>query len=478
MILAFDIGTSFLKGAVVDLDGRVLTRAEVPVRTACVEGLERHECDANTWLSGMALVTAQLGLRERGRLRGIVVSSNGPTLVPVSADAEPLDFAMTWMDRRSGREAELIAEFSDSHVDASFYVPKALWILKNKPELYEKTRWFLPCAEFVTFFLTGNAFRIIPTDHFKEFFWNESAIAHVGLDPEKFPAFLEMGDPAGSVTPPAEETLGIPAGIPVFAGGPDYVMSILGTASVQPGRACDRAGTSEGINLCSSRAVKDTRLLCYPHVASGAYNVSAMLSTSGAALQWAADSFARHKGEVDSLAREVQEVSPGADRLLFLPFLGPERFRTWSPASRGAFLGLTLSHGRKEMMRAVVESTGYAVRWIFEVMESNGCEVADVRVAGGQSRIPFWCQLRADITGKKVMLPEQEDSELVGNACVGFTALGEFESAAEASERMARFQKSFLPDAARKRLYDGLYDAFKTACADLMPANKKLTEEI
>jgi xylulokinase len=467
MILAYDIGTSFLKGAVVDMDGRVHARAQVPVRTACSEGPLLHECDANTWLSGVALVTAQLGLRERERLRGVVISSNGPTLVPVSADGEPLDFAMTWMDRRGVREAELISEFSDSHVDASFFLPKALWISRHKPDLYRKTRWFLPCAEFVSYFLTGNAYRMIPNLHFKEFFWNESAIDDVDLDGDKFPPFLETGDHAGVVSDRAEDMLGIPSGLPVFAGGPDFAMSILGTAAVQAGRTCDRAGTSEGLNLCWSQPVKDRRLTCYPHITPGMYNVAAILSTSGAALQWAADSLARRKGEVESLVKEAQEAPAGAGRLIFLPFLGPERFSLWNADMRGAFIGLTLEHTRAHMMRAVLESTGYAVRRMIELMEANGCQISDLRVTGGQSRIPFWCQLRADITGKRVLLPEQEDSDLVGNACAGFHGLGKYESLQEASESMVRFQKTYLPNAANRALYDDLYGAFKSAINDL-----------
>ncbi len=475
MILAFDIGTSFLKGAVVDIEGRVLARAQVPVRAACAGEPDRHECDANTWLSGMALVTAQLGLRERGRLDGVVISSNGPTLVPVSADGEPLDFAMTWMDRRGTREAEIIAEFADSHVDASLFLPKALWILRNKPELYAKTRWFMPCAEFAAYFLTGNPFRVISTPVFKDLFWNESAIPHVGLDAAKFPPFLELGETVGAVTTQAEETLGIPSGLPVLAGGPDFLMSILGSGAVQHGRTCDHAGTSEGLNLCWTAPVKDGRLLCYPHPARGMYNVAGILSSSGSALQWAAENFGRRRGEVDSMLKEVQEAPAGAGGLIFLPFLGTERYTLWPPEASGTFLGLRLFHERPEMMRAVVESTGFAVRRIIECMESNGCQVADLRVTGGQAKNPFWCQLRADITGKRVLLPEQEDAELVGNACVGFFGLEKFESLSEASERLVRHQKTLLPDSSKRGLYDDLYGTFNEAMKGLGETFRRLS---
>jgi len=467
MILAYDIGTTFLKGAVVTENGKILARAQVPVRMVESADRERCEWDADAWLSGMALVTAQLGLREKGRLRGIVVSANGPTLVPVNADCEPLALAMSWMDRRAREEAELIAEFSDSPVDPSFYLPKAFWVMRHEPELYEKTRYFLPCAEFIDFFLTGNPVRVLPTALFREFFWNEGAVPSVRLDPDKLPPFVEPGELIGTVSEKAADILGLPPGIPVIAGGPDYIMSIIGTASMQAGRTCDRAGTSEGVNLCWSAPVRNPKLLCFPHLVRGLYNVSAMFSTSGSALDWAARSLGSHKPDVEALLREIQGVPAGSDGLLFLPFLSPERFPIWDPNMRGAFVGLTLAHGRREMMRAVVESTGFTVRSVIAAMEASGCHAADLRVTGSQTRLPLWCQVRADVTGKKVLLPEQEDAELVGNACVGFFGLGDFESLPAAAESLVRFQRTFVPDQRAAAVYDEMFARFSRACACL-----------
>jgi xylulokinase len=477
MILAYDIGTTFLKGAVVSIDGKVLSRAQVPVRMVESAHPDRRECDANTWLSGMALVTAQLGLREKGRIRAVVVSANGPTLVPVDSEGVPLDFAMTWMDRRAREEADLIGEFTDTPLDASFYLPKAFWIMRHKPDIYERTRHFLPCAEYVSFFLTGNAVRIVPTHLFKDFFWNESAVARLRMDQEKLPPFVEVGELIGTVGADAEETLGIPAGLPVIAGGPDFIMSILGTAAIQPGRVCDRAGTSEGINLCWSAPVSDRRLLCFPHVVRGAYNISAMISSSGSSLEWAARTLGPDAADIDAMVREAQKAPPGAGRLLFLPFLVSERFPIWDPGLRGAFIGLTLEHGRPEMMRAVVESTGFAVRSVLAAMEGDGRQVTDVRVTGGLARLPLWCQARADITGKKVLLPEQEDSDLVGNACVGFYGVEDFESLTEAAEALVRFQKTFYPNVEARQAYDELFRIFTKACTELGDIFRSLSSD-
>jgi xylulokinase len=467
VILAYDIGTTHLKGAVVDAGGRVLVNARVPVRGLPGSEPLASEIDPDAWLSGLALVTAQLGLRERDRLKGVVVSGNGPTLVAVDAAGEPVGPALGWQDRRATSEAGLVAEFSGSFLDETFYLPKALWLMHHRPVEYARTRWFLPSAEFVDYVLTGHAHRVNSTPAFAELFWNESAIPRVGLDPDRFPPFVEPGDRVGAVSDRAAEALGVPEGVPVFAGGPDFLMSILGTAATQPGRACDRVGTSEGVNLCWHRPVQDRRLLCFPHVVHGVYNVAAMLSSSGSSLAWASGALAGFDGDVDALLAAAAASPPGAGRLLFLPFLGLERFPLWDPHARGAFVGLSHAHGPEEMARAVVESTGFVVRAAIEVMESHGAEVADLRATGRLARSPAWCQARADVTGRRVLVSEQAEADLVGNACVGFYGLEEYEDLAAASESLVHLEQVYQPFAANRGLYDDLYGVFRTACVGL-----------
>ena len=412
-------------------------------------------------------MTSQLGLRERDRLKGVVVSANGPTLVAVDASGEPVGPALGWQDRRAAEEAELVAEFSGSYLDESFYLPKALWMMRHRPLEYARTRWFLPSAEFVDFVLTGHAHRVNSTPAFAEFFWNESAIRRVGLDPDRFPPFVETGDPVGAVSDRAAGALGVPEGLPVFAGGPDFLMSILGTAATVPGRVCDRVGSSEGVNLCWHRPVQDRRLLCFPHVVHGVYNVAAMLTSSGSSLSWAAGALAGFDGDVDALLAAAASTPPGAGRLLFLPFLGLERFPLWDPRARGAFVGLSLAHGPAEMARAVVESTGFAVRAAIEVMESHGAHVTELRATGRLALSPAWCQTRADVCGCRVLVSAQEEADLVGNACVGFYGLDEYESLSAASEALVRFERVYQPASAHRQLYDDLYAVFRGACVGL-----------
>jgi xylulokinase len=479
VILTFDIGTSALKGGVFDSAGGLLSRAEVPVHLSDGDDPLMHEADANNWVAGLSLVTAQLGLPKNsgeGKIKAVVVSGNGPTLVPVGAREEPLDFAMTWMDRRGVEEARIIAEATGRYVDPTFYLPKALWIYRNKPEVYRQTRYFCTCPEFIDLYLTGNACTVLPSEQFTPYIWTPETIEKLGMDPEKFPPFIRPGETVGAVRGEAEELLGIPAGTPVFAGGPDFVMTLLGTATVRPGRVCDRAGTSEGINLCAEGAVEDERLLCLPHIIEGYTNISGIISTSGKALSWFKAISGRSELDYESLFEDICQVPPGSRSLLFLPYLAGERAPLWDPYARGTFIGLTANHGRKEMTRAVVEAVGFAVRDVIEVMEENGLEIGELRVTGGQAKSPVWNQIKADITQRKILVPEVQDSELLGDACIGLFALGNYKSLAAASDSLVRIARSYTPASELGELYDRLFGLYRASYRGLKEVFSELAE--
>ena len=475
MVLAVDIGTTALKAGLFDEAGGLEARAEVPVRLSDREEPLRHEADANNWIGALALAVAQLELARFPRVQAVVVSGNGPTLVPVGREGRPLDFAMTWLDRRGVEEARLVEEATGRYVDPSFYLPKALWLHRHKPRVYRDTRHFLACPEFVDFYLTGQAVTVLPSEPFQPYIWTAEAIEKLGMDPRKFPPFVKPGAGIGAVRPEAEEVLGIPAGTPVFAGGPDFIMTLLGTATTAPGRVCDRAGTSEGVNLCTQAPVADRRLLSLPHIIEGFWNVSGIISTSGKALDWFKNATGGQAPDYDGLFEEICQVPPGARGLLFLPYLAGERTPLWDPYARGAFVGLTASHGRAEMARAVVESVGFAIRDVIEVMMESGLAVGEMRVTGGQARSPLWNQLRADITGRRILVPEVLDSELLGDGIVGLYALGRHRSLESAAEALVRIRRAHEPRPELAAPYDEMFRLYRQSYRGLKEVFESLS---
>ena len=481
MILVYDIGTTSVKGAVFNINGEMLARAVSPVRLKTGSNPLINECDPNGWITAIGIINTQLEIKKlqsenREKIRAIVVSGNGPTLVPVNKRGDPLNYALTWLDRRAVVESESISKITGDYVDPSFFLPKAYWFYKNKKALYNKTEHFLPCPDFINYFFTGNAFAALPGDAFKKYMWDPKDVEILGMDARKFPEFIRPGENIGKVRREAEERLGVPVGTPVITGGPDFVMSLLGTATVVPGRACDRSGTSEGINLCSDIPVNDKRLLSLPHVIEGLYNISGIISTSGKALEWFKNITGKKNLDYETLFEELCEVPPGSSKLVFLPYLAGERSPIWDPDARGTFIGLNLNHGRKEMMRAVVESVGFAIRDIVEIMEENNFTVEDLRVTGGQSKSPLWNQIKADITGKNILLPDCTDAELKGNTSVALYNLGYYPSLMEAADKTFRVKKVFKPQKKLKNLYDELFSVYRESYRGLKNVFKKLSK--
>ncbi len=469
MILVFDIGTTVIKGALLSEEGEFRCLASRSLRMIETSRVDYYEADTPQWKMAFREISTELlaGQGVASSIRAVAVSGNGPTLVPVDRSGEFLKPVMTWMDRRGTVESSMIQEHQDFYLDPTFYLPKALWLANNRPDIYERTRYFLSCPESITYWLTGEAVTILPGRHFEKYFWSNELLEKLGLDNSKFPGFVKPGTIVGKVTASGSIESGLPANIPVVAAGPDFIVSQLGTASVYPGRACDRAGTSEGINLCTQNYITDTRLMGYGHIIEPWFNVSGIISTSGRAQDWIINAFGCGHLNKEEFLDETKGVSPGSEKLLFLPYLTGERAPLWDPDARGAFIGLGLNHGRSEMVKAVLESIGYAMRDVLEVMSENGANISELRITGGPSKSNIWNQIKADITGKNLLVPESTESELLGGLSLALCALGDSNNLADTADRIVRIKKVYEPQKANRGIYNEMFDIYRESYGGL-----------
>lgn len=438
-VLAIDVGTSAVKCALVRADGATTLAAQPITAAAAAGGV--HEVDAEAWLRAIARNVAALGAPRA--LAAVVVTGNGPTVVPAGADTRPLHPAITWLDRRSGPEARLIGERTGRRREAGFFLSKIFWVYRHAPLVYRQTRGFVSGPEYVELRLTGHWHTNLPAPGFQRFYWTSELAADLGMDPAKLPPFVATGTPVGATSPRAAGELGIPAAVPVFAGAPDYVMALLGTAAVTEGDTCYRSGSSDGVNHCSARPVGDPRLLCLPHVVDGLFTVSGVISTTGTALEW----FARLAADDGSLFRRAARAPAGAGGVLFLPYLAGERTPLWRDDVRGVFSGLGLEHGRLELARAVLEGVGYALRDSVSLIEAHGGAVDAIRLSGARGGARWLNQIKADIVGRRLLVPASLDAELTGCACVAARALGAAPSFGAAANRLVRMVDTIEPRA-------------------------------
>ena len=450
MILAVDLGTSSLKAGLLSPDGRLTARTRVPYPHPPDFG----SVDFNPvqWEGAFAEALKNL---PRSNLAAIAMSGNGPTLVALDKEGRAAEGAELWLNQHSIRIGKT----------KSYYLPKIEWLKQNDEALWRNTGTFLSCPEYLQYVLSGRKTMTLPHEGFREYIWDDEQLKIYGINPEKMPEMIPMGKVVGFVSSEASALFGIKDGIPVVASGSDFMMALLGSGAVEPGMVCDRAGTSEGINYCSERPSGDSRLRDLPHVIYPYWNTAAILSSTGTVFEWYRRLTGQEGRDYERTLSEVDKVPPGGSAPLFFP---GRRGETLWEFGGGSFHNLEPGHGRAEMGRAVMEAIGYAVRRGIELLEESNLPVSEMRVCGGQARGRVWNQMKANITGKRLLIPETEDAELAGCACCASAALGRYESPLDAVKNYVRINRVIEPDPAKVGLYNDAYLSYRESAGELL----------
>ena len=472
MILTIDIGTTNCKAALFNDEG-IMIHYDTITLDQNYFLLHGHLIDPIAF--SHALHYLSLNLPHSQEIEAVIVTGSGPSLVPVTHSVEMKDGllqassfpARLYLDRRAVEEAKEVSNAWESFIDASFFLPKALYIAHHEREVYEKSISFLSSYDYINYLLTGEKTNIIHAPDATKWYYNDEVLDMLHLDKEKFPLLIAPGTIIGNVSDLAQRALHIPSTAKVIAGGPDFLISILGSAAVHPGMVCDRSGTSEGINLCSSLRVEDERLMSYLHPIAPYHNISGIISTSGKAISWAKELVGLESISYEDMFNKIETIAPGSDNLIFLPYLTGERAPIWDPAAKGVFSGLTLSSSPWHLLRSVVEGVGFAIRDVIETIEEVGQEVSVLRSIGGGAHIGALQQIKANITQKEVAVPHQKESEMVGAMALAQKALGRFDSLQQACTSLISFSHFYYPDEKLKSLHDDLFSQYRNLYSSL-----------
>ena len=466
MLFTIDIGTSSFKSALWDLEGKNPSFAAVPLT---------NSNDCTQWLRAFETCCIKLAAAScagnLGAVQVIIISGNGPSLVPVTGKPNignkglsvAAENARLWLDRSAVKYQTEVSDVMGGFVDSGFFLPKILGIKNDEKELYDKTNCFLGCPEYLAYALTGEARTVFPSDGFDRWFWNNSILEKLNLDTKKFPPFIRPGEMFGTIIPSVAEHFGFAKNIPVITGGPDFFAAILGAGITQPGQACDRTGSSEGINLCTLNRINDNRLMSYGHPVKPYWNLSGVISTTGRAIQWCRELLGIASfEEFFSLA---QSSEAGCKGIVFVPYLAGERAPVWDPSLRALWHGLSLDSGRAQLVRSVLEGIGFAIKNVIDVMEEStgGGFVSELRVTGGLADNVCLNQIKADITGKVILESACKEAELLGLAVIGSCYLQRFSSWAEASASMVCIKKRYEPNRENTGIYNQLFKNYLTA---------------
>lgn len=377
----------------------------------------------------------------------VVLSGNGPTVIPVGRDGRPVGDPLLWLDGRS----EPIPG------GTSFYLGKIAWF--DRHGAAAKQVWkYLPFPEYLVYWLTGEAVATTPGEEFSRFIWSQDDVARAGISPELLPPFVTIGSVAGHVRSSVGDSLGISKGTPVIAAGSDFLMSLVGTNTLRPGQTCDRAGTSEGINHCSATPINQPALRTLPHVIPGRYNVAGILSSTGLLFEWFREISGQKNRDYGDMMLDILNVADTADIPWFFPSV--HRGAAWE-FQRGMFIGLGAEHDSAALGRAVVLSIGFAVREAIDILRASECAVTRLNACGGQAKNGLWTQMKANIVGVPIEVPAVADAELTGDLCAGMVGIGEASSLEEAADRVVHMVHTFEPDHSRNAHFLDQYERYR-----------------
>jgi xylulokinase len=457
------------------------------------------EQDAERWPAAVAAgVREVLGHVPEGpsAVRGLSFGSQLDGMVVCDANGSALRPAMIWMDRRAEAQAARVAErispedfyrHVGANLDSSHAVFKALWVRDEEPDVWARVTTLMSPGTFVLRAVAGptvvdysNASSLALLDP-RSRAWSPEVLAAVDLSEQLLPEIGAATDPVGTVTADFASATGLPPDTVVAIGCGDEMAATLGAGVFAPGEVCDVVGTAEPVCAASAEPREDPTMLveCHPHADPEAWLLENPGFVSGGNLRWWRDQFApderRAEAEgagdaYDLLSRDAEAVPPGAEGLVFLPAMQGAMAPEWNGAARGVFSGLTLAHTRAHMTRAILEGSAFGLRDILEAMRNAGLDVRRLTIVGGGAKGPLWRQIKADVTGLPVRVPQSVETTATGAAVLAAVASGVHPTVSDAVGAFVAYRpEEHEPDPDRREAYDEAYRRYRDVYFALKP---------
>jgi sugar (pentulose or hexulose) kinase len=482
--IVVNLGLKSVRAIAFDGNGNKLSSASVPVQTILRD--LRIEQDADEWWRGSAHCLQRVTEAVGGDAKLVTVTASSACVVPVDAQGRPLRKAIMVSDRRASAEAAMVAaapafrELSDVNAgfsaDASFVIPKILWIARNEPEIFKRTRWFLTPCDFLVHRLCGEA--VTDTLNAEKFYWSEPHLGALnrlldgfGIPLDSLPSVVPIGSGVGHVSSRAAADTGLKPGVRIHLSTYDAISAFWGSGVKEPGDVADVSGTVTSVRILSEKRLAKTESRIFEQQIPGVAEtiVGGSNNLGGGLIEWLKQSFyPREELPYELMEHDARESGPSARGLLFLPYLLGERCPVWDTTARGVLFGLERQHVRGDVARAVFESAAFGVHHILSVIRSHGIDVQRLRVSGGLARIELINSIKADITGVPVEVVEEFETTALGAFLLAGVGAGVFSSLQEGL-RIPRVREIVFPNMERHARYQEWFNLYLELYRSLQP---------
>jgi xylulokinase len=399
--------------------------------------------------------------------------------------------ALIWCDQRTeGQSRELSEKFGTEKLIqltcnpplTNFTLTKLLWVREKEPQFWARVRYVMLPKDYVRFRLTGDC-AIDQADASGTLLldvanrkWSKEVLAGTGIDESFLPKLYESPDVCGKLNEEGAAATGLKAGTPVVAGAGDQAAGAVGMGIVRAGVVSATIGTSGVVFAATDRPALDPRgrLHTFCHAIPGRWHVMGVTQAAGLSLRWFRDTFglarnglaknaaaAGDRDPYEFLSEEAAAVPPGAEGLLWAPYLMGERTPHLDPNARGALVGITPSHHRSHIVRAILEGVAFSLKDSFSIFEEMKVPVKQIRLGGGGARSSLWRQIQADVYAHEVEIVEAEEGAAYGAAILAAVGARHFASVEEACDAVIKVATRVSPHPSSSALLQKHYAAFR-----------------
>jgi xylulokinase len=480
VLLGIDCGTSAVKVCVFDRAGHSLRSASrpTPVVSPC-HGWAEVEAES-IWTAIVGAVADCLSAEET--IVSVGLTGTCPTIVLMDEAARPQRNAILYLDNRAATElgsvaiavggAEAFFSRTGNRIAVSNCIAAALrWVKRQEPEVWRRTRVVGFLNTYVGARLTG-VFAADPTHasytglyslRGPRLDWDHWLAGDLGIDPEILPPLREPASAVGRVSAAAAAATGLPVGTPVAVGAADTAAAALAVDLVRPRSAFESAGTSGVLTFCLDTPDFDPLFMNRCHVRPGLWLAHGAMSTLGGALTWARSKVWPDSTEYGELEELAATSVPGANGVIFLPYLSGERSPIWDPNACGSWFGLRLGTTKADMVRAVYEGGAYGLRQILTRAEERwGWRPETLLSVGGGTRCHGWLQIKADVLGVAYRAADFADAAAMGAALLGGVAAGVWSGLDDPTlPKLSMPREAVVPSTEMRAVYDDMYGIYE-----------------
>lgn len=486
--LGVDVGTSRCKAVVIDGIGRLRGEAASDIPTLRrVDGQVTQR--PHDWLR--AVRSAAASAVDRAGMAIEAISVTAPSHVAVIADAggHALAPALLAFDSRPAHTAAELRErygpalFHATHVrlTAGWTLAQLAWLHAQGPSWWPTIRSVLPQKDWVRWQMT-HAAATDPTDaagtamyDHRAGGWIVDLIDDLALERDTMPPILRSLSPGGGISPGWARALGVRAGTPVVIGATDTAAELISVGAVTAGDGLVKVASTGTVVIVTDEPVPDPRLLTYPHAIDDRWYSVGATNAATVAYQWLRESVlgrasrepAYAYAEMDALAARVR---PGAEGVLFLPYLQGERTPSWDASARGAFLGLSAAHDRRHLTRAVLEGVAFSLRACRDTLREVGLETNEPHLAGGGMSSRVWRSIVTAVLGQNGRLIESQ-GPAVGAALLAARAHDQEPVTRAMQVHTIAHHRAWVSE------YDRIYEAYRMAATAVAPVSHTLADQ-